>query len=169
MRNSYEVSRSDSVTRVASLTDTANLDTLTGIERLQFQDGTLALDTGAGQAAGSAYRLYQAALDRAPDTGGLKYWVAAIDNGQSLSSVASGFMASREFNALYGTNQTQSEMLSTFYRNVLNREPDSAGFSYWTNELNRGLSTQDMLVSFSESNENIANLASAMNQGLWLG
>ncbi|BAP45635.1 DUF4214 domain-containing protein [Pseudomonas sp. LJDD11] len=169
LRSSYEVSRNDTLTNVTRLAATEDRDTLTGIERLKFQDGTLALDTGAGQTAGSAYRLYQAALDRTPDTGGLRYWVTSIDNGESLLSVANGFMASEEFRTLYGASQTQSELLTAFYRNVLNREPDAGGFNYWINELNSGLSIQGMLVSFSESSENIANLAGNMSQGIWLG
>lgn len=169
LRSTYDLSRSGDVASVSNRNNANDRDTLTNIERIKFQDGTLALDTAAGQTAGSAYRLYQAALDRAPDTVGVKYWVAAIDGGQSLSSVAGQFMISNEFRTLYGSVQTQSELLTAFYRNVLDRAPDTQGFNYWTNALNNGLSSNDMLVSFSESNENIANLASVMNQGIWLG
>lgn len=169
LRSNYEILRSGDVATVANRSSTSDRDTLTDIERVKFQDGTLAFDTATGQTAGSVYRLYQAALDRAPDTIGLKFWVAAADAGQSLSSVAGQFITSNEFRTLYGNTQTQSELLTAFYRNVLDRAPDTQGFNFWTNALNNGLGTNDLLVAFSESNENVANLASAVNQGIWLG
>lgn len=46
-------------------------DTLSSIERLQFDDGTLAFDTGG--TAGQMFRLYQAAFGREPDVEGLGY------------------------------------------------------------------------------------------------
>jgi hypothetical protein len=45
-------------------------DTLIGFKRLEFTDGTLALDVDAGDTAGQAYRLYQAAFARTPDMSG---------------------------------------------------------------------------------------------------
>lgn len=169
VRSVYDVSRSGSVAIVANRNNATDRDTLTDIERVKFQDGTLALDTAAGQTAGSVYRLYQAALDRAPDATGLKFWISAADAGQSLSSVAGQFITSNEFRTLYGSAQTQNELLNAFYRNVLDRAPDTQGFNFWVNALNNGLSSNDLLVSFSESNENVANLSSVVNQGIWMG
>ena len=37
-------------------------DTLQGFKRIEFNNGTLALDIDAGDTAGQAYRLYQAAF-----------------------------------------------------------------------------------------------------------
>ncbi len=55
-------------------------DQLTNIERLQFNDGTLAFDTTGN--AGQVYRLYKAALDRTPDQSGLGYWIKQLDAGK---------------------------------------------------------------------------------------
>ncbi|MCD5995606.1 DUF4214 domain-containing protein [Pseudomonas sp. CDFA 602] len=86
-----------------------------------------------------------------------------------MSSVAGQFITSNEFRTLYGSAQTQNELLNAFYRNVLDRAPDTQGFNFWVNALNNGLSSNDLLVSFSESNENVANLSSVVNQGIWMG
>jgi len=75
--------------------------TATGFERVNFSDGSLALDINGD--AGQAYRLYQAALDRTPDAVGLGYWISALDGGTSLNTAAADFIASSEFQQLYGT------------------------------------------------------------------
>ena len=52
-------------------------DTLVSVERLVFSDVTVALDLdGVG---GQAYRIYKAAFDREPDSGGLGYWIAQME------------------------------------------------------------------------------------------
>ena len=48
-------------------------DTVIGFKRLEFSDGTLALDIDPGDTAGQAYRLYQAAFARTPDMAGVAY------------------------------------------------------------------------------------------------
>ena len=50
---------------------------------------------------GEAYRLYQAAFNRTPDTPGLRGWVTNLDNGMSLNAVAQGFVGSAEFANAY--------------------------------------------------------------------
>mgnify|MGYP003942493579 CR=1 FL=1 len=97
---------------------------MSSVERLQFSDGTLALDTGSGQTAGEAYRLYQAAFNRTPDTAGLKYQTNALDSGYSLSTVAGNFIASPEFQRTYG-NVNDTQFITLLYQNVLHRAPDA--------------------------------------------
>jgi hypothetical protein len=133
-------------------------DQLTNVERLHFSDGSLALDTAGN--AGQAYRLYQAAFDRTPDSVGLGYWIAAMDNGVSLRSVADSFVKSAEFTALYGSAPSNSDLLTGFYQNVLHRAGDAGGFAYWLDKLDSHVATvSDVLMSFSESPENQAALA----------
>lgn len=52
-------------------------DTISGADRIEFLDGTYAFDVDGN--AGQAYRLYQAAFDRTPDTSGLSHWIKAMD------------------------------------------------------------------------------------------
>lgn len=143
-------------------------DTLVNIERANFGDGsTLALDVGQGQNAGSAYRLYQAAFDRKPDTGGLKYWINDLDNSATLQQVAKGFVDSAEFKQLTPATDNKS-IINSFYQHVLHRDADEGGFKYWEDSMAQGMTASEMLVSFSESAENMNNAAADLNGGLWL-
>lgn len=145
------------------------IDTLTNIERLEFGDGSsLALDVQAGQNAGSAYRLYQAAFDRKPDTDGLKYWIGEMDRGQSIGQIAQSFVDSTEFKAL-NPGQDQNSIINSYYLHVLHRSADEAGYQYWNTQMANGMKANEVLVSFSESQENLANTKAALDGGLWLG
>lgn len=143
---------------------TGHIWSLSSIERLDFQDGTLAFDNDAAE----GYRLYQAAFDRAPDTSGLTYWVNQLDNGNSLHNVAQSFIGSEEFHDLYGAAPNHQDLVQLLYQNVLDRAPDAGGLSYWTAQLNSGMSEADLLVAFSESTENQANVVGAIDHGIWL-
>ncbi|MGH8854871.1 MAG: DUF4214 domain-containing protein [Telluria sp.] len=128
-------------------------DMLVDVERLVFSDGALALDTGG--VAGQAYRIYRAAFDRAPDEGGLGFWIAMMDGGASLQEIAGGFVRSQEFASLYGAAPTNAEIVTRMYRNILDREPEQDGYDYWLGALDKKLvAVADMLSMFSESNEN---------------
>ena len=43
------------------------IDSALDYSRIEFDDGTLRLDIGANGYAGNIYRMYSAALERAPD------------------------------------------------------------------------------------------------------
>ena len=93
------------------VTGVQSADTLISIERVRFDDGALALDTGG--IAGQAYRIYQAAFDRTPDGAGLSYWIKAMDDGVSLIDVATGFVGSQEFATVYGASPTRGQNKSS--------------------------------------------------------
>lgn len=139
-------------------------DLLVNIERIEFADVNVALDiNGEG---GQAYRLYQAAFDRTPDKIGLGYWIAQLDSGTSLASVASAFIGSAEFKALYGARASNRAIVTELYENVLNRAPDQAGVDHWVNVLDKGTaSLAEVLVAFSESQENYTQLVGVMSNG----
>lgn len=136
------------------------------IERIHFSDKTLALDITGN--AGQAYRLYQAAFDRTPDQAGLTYWVSDLDSGHSLQQVAQGFVDSVEFKQL-NPEIDQHSLINSFYLNVLHRQADQAGFDYWDQQMTGGMKANEVLISFSESQENITNTASEVQSGIWLG
>jgi Ca2+-binding RTX toxin-like protein len=119
----------------------------TGDDTLIGGDG-MALN--AAQA--SVYRLYQATLNREPDLAGLKHWETALNTGQSLNQVTSGFVNSAEFQATYGAlNNTQ--FVTLLYDNVLHRTPDANGLAGWVNLLNTGSTSSTVVDGFSESAE----------------
>jgi hypothetical protein len=147
-----------------SVTDAfGNHTTLANVERLQFNDQSVALDIDG--TAGQAYRLYQAAFDRTPDKAGLGYWISEMDKGESLMQVAQGFAVSKEFSDLYGANTSDAQFLSAVYQNVLHRTPDQAGFDFWMHAIQIA-SRAEVMVDFSESNENQAQVIGSIQDGI---
>lgn len=141
---------------------------LESFERIAFSDGTLALDVRGS--AGQAYRLYQAAFDRTPDTVGLNYWVDVLDAGNGLQYVADRFIDSREFALLYGKDVSNAGFVDSLYRNILGRDGDTGGIAFWNEQLDSGQrSRTDVLIGFSESDENVVGVAPAVEHGIWLG
>jgi Ca2+-binding RTX toxin-like protein len=145
--------------------DVQGADSLAGVERLKFTDTALALDIDG--MAGKAYRLYQAAFDRKPDSAGLGYWLSVLDQGADMSSVAAGFLASDEAKAIYGASPSAGTLITNLYKNVLHRAPDQGGYDYWVGLLEKGAITQtDALLGFSESGENQAAVIGAISHGI---
>ncbi|MBR7800791.1 DUF4214 domain-containing protein [Undibacterium fentianense] len=141
------------------------IDHVTQVERLLFDDFALAFDVNG--AAGQAYRLYQAAFNRQPDLAGLGYWIEKLDDGMSLSRVAGEFYHSDEFRSLYGNVTSNATFITTLYQNVLHRAPDLGGYDYWNYKLNSGdMSRAEVLMSFSESAENQAQIIGQIQGGM---
>lgn len=97
-------------------------------------------------------RLYQAVLDRDPDGDGYAYWVRQRTTGVSLPVVAESFVASREFELVFGT-PTDAGFVDLLYRNVLERSPDDVGLDYWLAQMAAGLDRTSLVVLFAESPE----------------
>ncbi|GAB2847832.1 hypothetical protein GCM10027277_14920 [Pseudoduganella ginsengisoli] len=165
-RASYAVAASTTVTGTSTVAAIGGAtDTLSGIERIQFDNAYVALDIAGN--AGEVFRLYQAAFNRVPDLGGLGYWIKQVDNGLALQTMARYFTESAEFQALYGANPANDALVTSFYHNALHRDPDAGGFAYWLDVLNRKLvSTSDMLGFFSDSAENQAAVLPAILTGI---
>jgi hypothetical protein len=162
---SYTITAAGGAVTVRDTTGADGTDTLTNVERLHFADKDVAFDVSG--TAGQAYRVYQAAFGRTPDAGGLGFWISAMDHGSSLASVAAGFAASAEFKTVYGANPTGTEIVQKFYQNVLHRDGEPAGVTYWANVLDQKLATlAEVLVGFSESPENQAALVGVMSKGI---
>jgi hypothetical protein len=143
---------------------------LANVERLQFSDQTVALDIKGN--AGESYRLYQAAFNRTPDKVGLGYWIDSMDHGHSLMDVAASFINSAEFAEKYGANPTDAQYVEALYQNVLHRAPDATGYDFWLHALQIA-PRAEVLVNFSESPENQAQVIGAIANGIgytpWVG
>lgn len=140
-------------------------DTLVSIEEARFVDGVLSFDVDG--AAAQVMRLYDAALDRAPDQGGLEATTRALSAGaQTLRQLADSFVGGAEFQARYGALSNQS-FVEQLYRFCLNREGDAQGIAAWTNAINSGVSRGEVLVGFSEGQEHRNLTASVLSAGLW--
>jgi len=98
-------------------------------------------------------RIYKAYFDRAPDHGGLDYWVAKRKNGTKLNEVSSAFAASSEFKNTYGA-LSNGEFVTLVYENVLDRTPDAGGYAHWKGQLDTNKATRgQVMTQFSESSE----------------
>ena len=165
-QSDYSVSRSAIGFDVTALRGDDGADTLEGIERLAFGDSNTRIALDSEGAAGQVYRLYQAAFDRAPDQGGLGFWIAQSDRGMGLNVLTANFVSAPEFTALYGAAPTNADIVGRFYQNILHRAPDPAGFAFWNDVLDRkAITVPDLLAQFSESAENKAALDTVIGQG----
>jgi hypothetical protein len=138
--------------------------TLTDVERVEFSDSGIAYDIKGN--AGQAYRIYKAAFDRAPDAEGLGFWIDTLDRGQTLAQVASGFLSSPEYIDSYGAGISDKAFINHLYHNVLHRDADADGASYWDGRIANGASRAQVLVEFSESRENQAQVIGAIQNGI---
>jgi hypothetical protein len=98
-------------------------------------------------------RLYSAYFLRTPDKSGLSFWLNRRRSGWTLSKISDNFAGSSEFKNRYGS-LSNSDYVKLVYDNVLDRQPDAAGLSYWTGQLdNKKKSRGQVMLNFSDSNE----------------
>ena len=130
-------------------------------ERERQRRALLDVALDAAGSAGKAFRLYQAAFNRAPDVPGLGFQMKALDDGLPLWFVAANFLRSPEFTSTYGSLD-DVEFVTQLYANVLHRGPDAGGLAYHLDHLANGFTRADVVVGFSESPENQAALIGSM-------
>ncbi len=97
-------------------------------------------------------RLYRAYFLRNPDHNGFTYWTNRRAAGTTLARISNTFAASSEFTNRYG-DLSNSDFVRRIYQNVLGREPDASGRSYWTRRLDGGEARGVVMLNFSESSE----------------
>jgi hypothetical protein len=156
----YALSASGSTVTLTDTRANGATDLLTGVERLTFADGGMALDTAG--TAGSIYRLYVAALNRAPDDAGMGFWLSSIDHGTPLQTIANDFAYSPEFMRTYGADSSDSTFVTLLYSNVLHRAPDASGLQFWADALANHVPRAQVLTGFSESAEGVTLIGQNM-------
>ena len=141
---------------------------LTGVERIQFTDGTLALDTGPNSAVRQAYSLYSL-LGRPPDKAGLGYWINALETGSmDTLGIVDSFLNTSEYSDAHGGNKGYSLANTTnvtaLYRDLLHREPDQLGLWYWTSN---GFNLRTIVSAFLEAEEFKTIIGASLNDGVF--
>ena len=150
----------------AGETGAEGTDTVTGVERLVFADGGVALDVETTGLGAQAFRLYKAAFARTPDHGGVGYWMSAMDKGMKLVDVAQLFLTQNEYKEAYGAVTNNRELVTKYYENILGRAPEQGGLDFWVGVLdNKQASVAQVLASISESGENITGTAALIANG----
>ncbi|MEO1599381.1 MAG: DUF4214 domain-containing protein [Pseudomonadota bacterium] len=136
-------------------------DSLTGIERIAFDDGILALPVAG---LGSVARLYTAAFGRDPD-GGVLFWQERLADGATLAAIAQSFADSVEFAERFGAPD-DAGFVDALYGNILGRPGDPEGQAFWEGALAGGTTRAEMLLAFAEAPETRAGLD--LSDGLFL-
>ncbi|MCF2903825.1 DUF4214 domain-containing protein [Octadecabacter sp. CECT 8868] len=99
------------------------------------------------------FRLYQATLNRTPDSLGMMNWSERLGSGVDYLDVAKGFVGSREFQKRFGDDLNSSDFVELLYQNVLGREADVAGLARWTGDLDDGAARVEVVQGFAQSSE----------------
>ncbi len=164
-RANYAITVSNGAVTIRDTVGSDGTVTYNGLKRVYFSDAAVAFDLdGVG---GQVYRLYKAAFDRAPDSAGLGYQIAAVEaSGLSLVQVGGNFAASPEYSSRYG-NTTNRQFVTQLYLNALHRAGETTGIDYHSTELDAGRTPRaQILVNFSESAENQAQVLADIRNGI---
>lgn len=103
-------------------------------------------------------KIYIAAFNRVPDSGGLQNWINQyMYAGMSYDAIAADFANQAEYKAKYPAYMTDSEYITEIYNNVFGRSPDAGGLQNWINQIanptvsgiTRGTVMREMLKSAS--------------------
>ncbi len=100
--------------------------------------------------------LYEAALNREPDIGGLNYWYDRAAEDLTTKDISQALLASPEFAKNFGNpaKLNNDQFVTTLYTNVLDRAPEPAGKAFWVQQLSSGMSRADVLGNIAVSPEN---------------
>jgi serralysin len=158
------------------LTSAEGTDHIAGIEAVRMLDGTLFLQ--APEALGQIMGLYQAALGRAPDAGGLAHWWGQYQSGTTVLMIADGFVKSAEYVAQHPgfgnasallaqatalspalpasglwVADPDAQLVARLYELALDRAPEMEGFAQWLSRLQDGMDDVELARGFFFSAE----------------
>lgn len=133
--------------------DATKVTTVKNAEIIQFGANDTVVVT-SNETDATAMRLYEAVLNRSPDAGGADYWLTQVDNGQSLNSIAAGFLGSNEFQSKAAMNN--ADFINYMYLHGLDRTAEDAGLQYWTNMLQNNVSRSEVAIGIVGSTEAFA-------------
>jgi hypothetical protein len=166
--------------RIADRNGPEGQDVVTGVETIQFTNGTIDLNqfSSATQLSATQFtelaEMYVAYFNRAADSEGLFFWADKLAEGMDLKTIASFFSQSAEAKALYPNTADTSGFVTAVYSNVLGRTPDQAGFDFWTSNLNSGAQQASTFVlniiggaKLGTSAADVAYLAAKANLGVY--
>lgn len=116
-------------------------------------DGKNSLTVTSTETQASAVRMYEALLGRSADQAGTHYWLDNVAaNGGNVTSIASAFLASSEYQSKMG-GASDATFVQSLYQNMLGRSADAAGLAYWESALAEGASRASVAVSIVGSAE----------------
>ncbi len=116
--------------------DKGNIAILHNVEQIQFADGILDLPALAiaDNIDSILAQIYVAAFRRAPESAGYNYWANDVA-ARGLAAVAETIFSLDIVKAIYPSEMTAQQFVTTIYNNVFNRTPDVDGLNYWVHRL----------------------------------
>lgn len=100
---------------------------------------------------GSLVRMYDALFDRAPDTGGLNYWIGAFESGNTIASIADTFVTVAEGGI---SAMSDAEFIAHLYQSGLERTASASEIAGWIKLMDDGaLNRGDLLLGIADSAE----------------
>jgi hypothetical protein len=94
--------------------------------------------------------IYNNVLGRAPDAGGLSFWVGQLNGGtKTRGQVMTGFSESAEYQA----GSANKVYVTMMYTGMLRRAPDAGGFDFWVGYKAAGNSGQALINGFLTGTE----------------
>ena len=157
----YTVNSNLNSSGVVTVSGSGITDTLVGVQRIKFTDGSLALDLGIHQSAGEAVLLLNAAMGSSTLSNQtlLGEAIRFFDSGGTLLQGASGIISTGKVS--FSSN---SAFVSTVWQNVMGSPIDQTDLTAFTNDLNHGIFTQASLLALAADTTN--NQASVNLVGL---
>ncbi len=167
-RGNFMLTRNADGWLLTDLRGSEGRDTLTGIERLQFGDGAVALDLEGH--AGSVARLVGALFGRSALARGdlVGLGLSLADQGVSPAELAALAVGSDLFAQAAGSH-SNADFVRLVYRNVVGTAPSDAEWNHYVQQLDSGAITQAalaLLASESDLNAQQIDLAGLAAQGL---
>lgn len=127
---------------------------------------------GGLDASAFVTQLYRNILDRAPDAGGLQFWMGQLRNLVPRASVLAALSESAENRgrttavvaAGIWDRDEDSMGIARLYQAVLGRTPDAAGLTFWRGTLTNGTTLGTMADAFASSPEFLATYGTLTNR-----
>lgn len=140
-RDHFRISHAGDHYIVADLTGVAGTDTVTGIERLSFTDGQIALDLDGN--AGTAVMLLGAVVGRQAvhSKAAVGQMLALLDGGASPLEAAAQLCGMAA-----GRPMSNTEFVANVYHNITGNVASTSEMSYFTGLLDHGTQTQASLA-----------------------
>jgi hypothetical protein len=96
----------------------------------------ISLTNGPDYFATFVAQAYAKYVGRSPDAQGLAYWIGQMQLGLTDEQLEAQFIGSDEYVRTHGGSDRA--WVEGMYFDLLGREPDAAGWSYWLNQLQAG-------------------------------
>jgi hypothetical protein len=106
--------------------------------------------------------MYATVFGREADAGGITGWGNAMQDGMTLTDLGAAIANSAEFTALH-SGQSNADFVTSLYQGGLGRQPEAAGATFWTSQLNNGTMTQGgVAIGIATSTEGQHHLSWAL-------